>query len=186
MLARNRRWTPGLTAAGLVAVLLLAPLQHPVQASHTSRLTLESVQDHVDDLQAGIAGKRVWWSPTLGYAKVDGDVAEATERAARRFAELGAEVEEGDPGLTDPTDFFLVLYQGAMAGNFAHLFELGVTGKFQCAADFLPGLPGVAGRFLTITCKLIPDHPFGMRLLFIKVRKKILRFNLAAAHQNDQ
>jgi hypothetical protein len=66
------------------------------------------------------------------------------------------------------------------AGNLTHLFELRVTGKFQCAADFLPGLPGIAGRFLTITCKLIPDHPFGMRLLFFKVCKKILGFNLAA------
>lgn len=75
--------------------------------------------DYLAGLQDGIAGKRVFWSPTLGYAKVDPQVAEATAKAAHRFEELGAEVHEGDPGWGDPTDWFIVLYQGAMAGGLA-------------------------------------------------------------------
>lgn len=75
--------------------------------------------DYLSGLQDGVAGLRVYWSPTLGYAKVDPQVAEATAKAARRFEELGAEVHEGDPGWGDPTAWFVVLYQGAMAGGLA-------------------------------------------------------------------
>lgn len=76
--------------------------------------------DYLADLQAGIAGKKVFWSPTLGYAKVDAEVAAATEQAARRFADLGAEVEEGDPGLGDLTEAFLVIYASTFAADLAH------------------------------------------------------------------
>lgn len=81
-------------------------------------------QDFLAGLHDGIAGLKVFWSPTLGYAEVDPEVAEATARAAARFAELGAEVEEGDPGLGNATDFFIVLYQSAVAGGLVqHLDE---------------------------------------------------------------
>ena len=76
-------------------------------------------QDYLAGLQDGIEGLRVYWSPTLGYAKVDPQVAEATAKAAQRFAELGATVDEGDPGWGDPTAWFIVLYQAGMAGNLA-------------------------------------------------------------------
>ncbi|MDP6342423.1 MAG: amidase [Alphaproteobacteria bacterium] len=74
-------------------------------------------QDYLAGLQDGIAGAKVFWSPTLGYAKVDPEVAAATEKAAKSFTELGAEMVDGDPGLGNPSDFFLVLFQGAMAGG---------------------------------------------------------------------
>jgi aspartyl-tRNA(Asn)/glutamyl-tRNA(Gln) amidotransferase subunit A len=76
-------------------------------------------RDYLAGLQGGIKGARVYWSPTLGYAQVDPQVAEATAKAARRFEELGCEVDEGDPGWGDPTDWFIVLYQAAMAGGLA-------------------------------------------------------------------
>ncbi len=81
-------------------------------------------RDFLAGLQAGVAGRKALFSPTLGYAKVDPEVAEATARAAARFTELGAEVEEGDPGFGDPTGFFIVLYQSAIAGGLVqHLDE---------------------------------------------------------------
>ena len=81
-------------------------------------------RNFLDGLDAGIAGRKVFWSPTLGYAKVDPEVAEATARAAARFEELGAVVEEGDPGLGNPTDFFIVTYQSTIAGGLVqHLDE---------------------------------------------------------------
>ena len=90
-------------------------------------------RDYQHNLHAGIAGKRVYWSPTLGYAHVDPEVASATRAAADRFRDLGASVDSGDPAFGDPTEFFVVLYQGAMAGNYSHLLE-------QHAADMDPGL----------------------------------------------
>ena len=44
---------------------------------------------------------RVAWSPDLGYATVDPEVARLAEAAARRFADLGCHLEEATP-LPDP------------------------------------------------------------------------------------
>ena len=45
-------------------------------------------------LQEGIKGKKIAYSPDLGLAKVDPDVAALVKAAAHRFSELGATVEE--------------------------------------------------------------------------------------------
>ena len=49
--------------------------------------------DYRDGLDQGVRGWRIGYSPDLGHAAVDPDVAAIVERAARRFAELGAHVE---------------------------------------------------------------------------------------------
>ena len=56
------------------------------------------VVDFVNACDGGIAGLRVAWSSDLGYAAVDPQVRAVTERAGRRFEELGADVEEVAPG----------------------------------------------------------------------------------------
>ncbi|HEX2939646.1 MAG TPA: amidase [Rhodopila sp.] len=45
-------------------------------------------------LHEGIKGKRIAFSPDLGHARVDPDVAALVKKAAERFSELGAVVEE--------------------------------------------------------------------------------------------
>lgn len=45
-------------------------------------------------LHEGIKGKRIAYSPDLGHARVDPDVAALVKAAAHRFTELGATVEE--------------------------------------------------------------------------------------------
>jgi aspartyl-tRNA(Asn)/glutamyl-tRNA(Gln) amidotransferase subunit A len=45
-------------------------------------------------LHEGVKGKRIAYSPDLGYARVDPDVAALVKAAALRFQELGAQVEE--------------------------------------------------------------------------------------------
>jgi len=57
-----------------------------------------------------IGGLRVAFSPTLGYASVDPEVAAAVADAASVFADLGARVEEVDPGFDDPVEAFHVLW----------------------------------------------------------------------------
>ncbi len=52
--------------------------------------------------EGGIEGLKVAWSPDLGYAKVDPEVARLTEAAAHRFLDLGCYVEEATPGFPDP------------------------------------------------------------------------------------
>jgi aspartyl-tRNA(Asn)/glutamyl-tRNA(Gln) amidotransferase subunit A len=45
-------------------------------------------------LQQGVKGRRIAYSPDLGLARVDPDVAALVKAAAHRFSELGANVEE--------------------------------------------------------------------------------------------
>ena len=52
--------------------------------------------DFVAALDRGVDGLRIAWSPDLGDAPVDSEVAEAAHRAAMTFEELGAQVETPD------------------------------------------------------------------------------------------
>lgn len=69
----------------------------------------------VTGLDQGAAGLRVAFSPTLGYVDVDPEVAAAVRSAAGTFEELGARVEEVDPGFTDPLEAFDVLWYAGLA-----------------------------------------------------------------------
>lgn len=64
-----------------------------------------------DDLR----GWRIAYSPTLGYVDfVDPEISAAVEEAATTFVELGASVEEVDPGFSDPAlTFSRMFYSGA-------------------------------------------------------------------------
>jgi len=53
---------------------------------------------------------RIAFSPTLGFAEVDPEVAAAVEKAAAVFTDLGARVELVDPGFEDPVEAFHVLW----------------------------------------------------------------------------
>ncbi|HET7327927.1 MAG TPA: amidase, partial [Nocardioidaceae bacterium] len=66
-------------------------------------------------LDDGVAGLRVAFSPTLGYVDVDPEVAAIVQRAASVFSELGAHVEEVDPGFGDPIEAFDVLWYAGVA-----------------------------------------------------------------------
>ena len=92
----------------------------------------------------GIAGLRVAWSPDLGYAAVDPQVRDITERAARRFEELGADVEEAAPGWSDPYELFHTLFYGLVGADIEALLP-----EWQGRLD--PGLERLAdvGRKLT-------------------------------------
>ncbi|HLB23451.1 MAG TPA: amidase family protein [Dehalococcoidia bacterium] len=56
---------------------------------------------------SGIKGLRVAWSADLRFAPVEPEVAAICERAAKRFAELGCEVEEAAPGFGNQSQTFL-------------------------------------------------------------------------------
>ena len=58
------------------------------------------------NLDQGVKGLRIAFSPTLGYAQIDPEVERIVTDAASAFAELGATVERVDPGIDDPFDIF--------------------------------------------------------------------------------
>jgi aspartyl-tRNA(Asn)/glutamyl-tRNA(Gln) amidotransferase subunit A len=51
---------------------------------------------------SALDGLRIGWSPDLGYAQVEPEVARICASAVRAFGELGATVAEDTPGFTDP------------------------------------------------------------------------------------
>jgi len=63
----------------------------------------------------GLAGLRVGFSPALGGAKVDGEIAATVEKAAALLADLGAIVEMAEPGLGDLRDAFYRLWTGGIS-----------------------------------------------------------------------
>ena len=86
---------------------------------------LQSYPSSADFLAAcdgGVAGLRVAWSSDLGFAAVDPRVREVAERAARRFADLGAHVEEAQPALPDPWDIVDTIWSAAQATLHLHDF----------------------------------------------------------------
>lgn len=64
---------------------------------------------------ADVRGLRIGYSRNLGYAEVQPEVAAAVERAAGRLADMGAIIEDADPGFAIPQDALLVLWYSAMA-----------------------------------------------------------------------
>ena len=94
--------------------LLLAVLAEPDPRDPT---TLPPVgHDHWDGLDAGIDGLRVAYSPDLGHVAVDPEMRAVVEAAVRRVADdLGVGIEEVDPGFTDPTEAWAVLWSAGAA-----------------------------------------------------------------------
>ncbi len=69
-------------------------------------------RQHLDD---GIRGWRIAYSRTLGYARVDPEVAALVERALGVLAGLGANIEEIDLDLPDPIEIMQPLWSVALA-----------------------------------------------------------------------
>jgi aspartyl-tRNA(Asn)/glutamyl-tRNA(Gln) amidotransferase subunit A len=63
-------------------------------------------RDYRIGLDDGVRGLKIAFSPTLGYVEVEPEVADLVASAAGAFVELGAVVEEVDPGFADPIEIF--------------------------------------------------------------------------------
>ena len=97
-------------------------------------LTVISKPDHRDwyslpdddanysvDLEDGIKGLRIAFSPTLGFVSVDAEVAAVVSKAVGVFEDLGAHVEQVDPGFDNPYDIFCKLWFSG-AANLTRVF----------------------------------------------------------------
>jgi aspartyl-tRNA(Asn)/glutamyl-tRNA(Gln) amidotransferase subunit A len=77
------------------AALMLQVMSGPHARDHYS---LESPPaDYLRHLRDGVAGLKIAFSPDLGHARVDPEVATLVAQAANTFADLGATVEEISP-----------------------------------------------------------------------------------------
>lgn len=72
-------------------------------------------RDFTQDLDRGLKGLKIGYSPTLGYARIDAEVRDAVDRAAEALGGLGAIVEAADPGFANPRDAFTTLWTSGAA-----------------------------------------------------------------------
>jgi aspartyl-tRNA(Asn)/glutamyl-tRNA(Gln) amidotransferase subunit A len=99
------------------AALMLSVLAGPSELDRTS---LEAPPaDYVGRLHEGIRGLKVGYSPDLGSLRVDPEVADVVRRAVGAFEELGAHVEEVNPGFGDGEELATMLWNAHEAGNYA-------------------------------------------------------------------
>ena len=64
----------------------------------------------LDGLEDGVRGLRVAFSPALGFGRNDPEIEGLVRAAVARLEELGALVDEVDPGIQDPVEAFHVLW----------------------------------------------------------------------------
>jgi len=85
------------------AALMMNVMKRPDARDWTS--LPEDAVDYTAGLNDGIKGLRIAYSPTLGYAKnVHPEIAAAVAEAVKVLQDLGAHVEQIDPGFEDPLD----------------------------------------------------------------------------------
>jgi len=63
-------------------------------------------RDWLQGLDDGVEGLRIAYSPDLGYAEVNPEVAQIVANAAQVFSELGATVDQATPRIEDPFHLF--------------------------------------------------------------------------------
>jgi aspartyl-tRNA(Asn)/glutamyl-tRNA(Gln) amidotransferase subunit A len=130
---------------------------------------LDRPPDYVDGLKGGLRGLRVAWSPRLGQnVTVDPEIAALTAAAAQAFAELGATVEEVDPGFDDPIDILMTLWASGAA---LALKSIDAAGRKQMD----PGLVAVAEQGERIPASAYVDALLNQR--------NALAYKMAQFHQ---
>ncbi|WP_022729349.1 amidase [Fodinicurvata sediminis] len=99
-----------------------------------------------DENAPDIAELSIAYSPTLGYAHPSRQVLKRVEDCVRLFQELGAKVEQLDPGFPDPTDCIRTLWYAGAAGAVDKLPE--------DKREFLdPGLIKIANKGTRISAR---------------------------------
>ena len=110
VLAHQGPLTRTVTDAALMLSVIGQPDMRDTTAWNTPAL------DYRIGLEDGVRGLRIAWSPRLGYVKeLDADVEAAARQAAQVFTDLGAHVEEADPGFAEPIDILKKIWYGVSA-----------------------------------------------------------------------
>jgi aspartyl-tRNA(Asn)/glutamyl-tRNA(Gln) amidotransferase subunit A len=111
------------------AALMTNVLKQPDARDWTS--LPPDASDYTVDLEDGIRGLRIAYSPTLGYAQnVHPEISAAVHTAVQQLQALGAHVEQIDPGFEDPLEITTGLW---FLG--AYTVWKGLSAEQQAVAD---------------------------------------------------
>lgn len=82
------------------------------------------VPDVLGACKASVAGMRIAWSTTLGYARPDRNVVAICEKAVKRFEELGCHVEEVESVFAvDPADLWIAEFYAGVGTRLRSVVE---------------------------------------------------------------
>ncbi len=127
--------------------------------------------DYAAEIERPLKGKRIAFSPRLGYAKkVIGEIETLVARAARRFEQLGAHVEEADPSTEDPSQIFQTLWWSAAGHLLGDLPE-------EKKAQLDPGLRHMAEEGLKFSKKEYLAATLARGVYGSKLRQFMERFD---------
>jgi aspartyl-tRNA(Asn)/glutamyl-tRNA(Gln) amidotransferase subunit A len=102
------------------AALMMEVLAGPHPLDYTAQET--GPANYLLRLQDGIKGKRIAYSPDLGHARVDPEVAALVKSAAARFSDLGATVEQvPTPWAKDGPDLVRLFWSAHLSRLEPHL-----------------------------------------------------------------
>ncbi|HEY2252574.1 MAG TPA: amidase [Planctomycetaceae bacterium] len=135
-------------------------------------LSLPAVEKNfASQLDRGIRGKRIAYSPNLGYATVDPEVAAICRKAAERLAEAGAHVEHIELDWQDPYETWSVFFFGTAAAAMEQ--------KLATQGDQLdPGFRRVVDRGLKLRGVDFGNALGARHDFWAKVRQVYERFDL--------
>ena len=103
------------------SALLLQVVAGPDSRDVTSIRT--TAPDFSAGLSAGVKGMKFAWSGDYGYAAVDAEVAQVTERAAKIFVDIGATLDDSKLKLEDPFDSFWDIFATASYTSYGHMYD---------------------------------------------------------------
>jgi aspartyl-tRNA(Asn)/glutamyl-tRNA(Gln) amidotransferase subunit A len=95
-------------AAAMLQVLARPDPRDPYALAPESR-------DYLSGIEDGVSEWRIAYSPDLGYAKVDPEIAASCAAAARQFEALGAKVDEVGAIFPSPRDALMTLWAAGAA-----------------------------------------------------------------------
>lgn len=118
----------------------------------------------------GLGGRRLAWSPDLGYAPVEPEVVEIAAAAARRLADLGCALEAEDPGFADPAEALATLFY-AGEGAFLRTMREG----WRDLAD--PGLVAATDEMAGLTAHQYVQATFVANAVWEVMRRFLTRYD---------
>jgi aspartyl-tRNA(Asn)/glutamyl-tRNA(Gln) amidotransferase subunit A len=127
--------------------------------------------DYLGATEGGIKGLRIAWSPNLGYAHVDPEVAQITEAAARVFSGLGCHVEQANPGFENPEPLFTTFWVGGIGTMVSQYLP-----EWETLMD--PGIIQFAKQLQTLTAKEYVQANFQRTEFWQIVRKFFTKYDL--------
>lgn len=165
------RHTGPLTRTVADAALALDVIAGPDERDPNSLPMDDSTGGYAATLDQGVRGLRVAYSPTLGYAWVDPEIAAVCADAARHFAASGAKVEEIEIDWGNCYDVWGVFFYGGIAARVAHL-------PAEQLALLDPGLQPIIERGKKLSAVDYVNALVARNLFWQKVRPTFEKYDL--------